>query len=82
MLEMRPNCECCNVDLRADATGAFVCSYECTFCAHCVSETLRGRCPNCGGDLMPRPTRSAERLLRHPASTLRVLGEHGCAATP
>jgi hypothetical protein len=80
MLEMRPNCECCDADLPADRPGAFVCSYECTFCAGCVAEVLRGRCPNCGGDLMPRPTRSAERLAKHPASAQRVLKPHGCAS--
>ncbi|MET0687205.1 MAG: DUF1272 domain-containing protein, partial [Solirubrobacteraceae bacterium] len=26
-----------------------VCTYECTFCAECVSERLGGVCPNCGG---------------------------------
>ena len=35
MLEMRPDCERCGVDLSADLPGAFICSFECTFCAHC-----------------------------------------------
>ena len=33
MLQMRPNCECCDTDLPPDAAGAMICSFECTFCA-------------------------------------------------
>ena len=36
MLEMRPDCERCGVDLPADAGGAFICSFECTYCAECA----------------------------------------------
>ena len=56
-LEMRPDCERCGADLPAEAPGAFICSFECTFCADCA-EALDDRCPNCGGELMDRPTRS------------------------
>jgi hypothetical protein len=70
MLEMRPDCERCGADLPAYAPGAFICSYECTFCAECA-EALDERCPNCGGDLTDRPTRSKGRLIAHPASTVR-----------
>ena len=70
MLEMRPDCERCGVDLPADMPGAFICSFECTFCAEC-SEKLDDFCPNCGGELMDRPTRSADRLEKYPASTTR-----------
>jgi nitroimidazol reductase NimA-like FMN-containing flavoprotein (pyridoxamine 5'-phosphate oxidase superfamily) len=76
-LEMRPNCECCDADLPADAVGAVVCSLECTFCAGCA-EHLERACPNCGGALMPRPTRVGEALRRHPASTARVQGGTRC----
>ncbi|WP_409432298.1 DUF1272 domain-containing protein [Litorimonas sp. RW-G-Af-16] len=69
MLQMRPNCELCDCDLPADKAGAMICSFECTFCADCVS----GPCPNCGGDLRPRPTRTGKVLERYPASTKRVL---------
>ena len=31
MLEMRPDCEGCGADLPAEAPGAFICSFECTF---------------------------------------------------
>ncbi|WP_288487538.1 DUF1272 domain-containing protein, partial [uncultured Novosphingobium sp.] len=36
MLEMRPDCERCGTDLPAQAPGAFICSFECTFCAECA----------------------------------------------
>lgn len=78
MLQLRPNCECCNVDLPGDSGAAFICSFECTFCATCTSGTLRGRCPNCGGELVRRPARAPEKLLRHPASTERVFKAEGC----
>jgi hypothetical protein len=57
MLALRPHCECCRVALAPDAPDALICSYECTFCAHCATERLRGRCPNCGGELTRRPRR-------------------------
>ncbi|WP_340265544.1 DUF1272 domain-containing protein [Sphingobium mellinum] len=70
MLEMRPDCERCGIGLPADAPGAFICSFECTFCAPCA-EALDDRCPNCGGELMDRPTRTGDALARNPASTER-----------
>ena len=70
MLEMRPDCEKCGVDLPPDAPGAFICSFECTFCAPC-SEAMDDICPNCGGELMDRPVRRADLLERYPASTER-----------
>jgi hypothetical protein len=70
MLEMRPDCERCGVDLRPQAGGAFICSFECTFCADCT-DALDERCPNCGGELLDRPTRTGEALKRSPASTER-----------
>jgi len=78
MLQLRPNCECCNTDLAGDSDAAYICSYECTFCANCANETLRGRCPNCGGELVKRPRRSAEKLANNPASTERVYKPEGC----
>lgn len=76
MLEMRPGCECCDKDLPADARGAYICSFECTFCAACAEGKLGGRCPNCGGDLLSRPTRATALLERYPASVKRVF--KGC----
>jgi len=78
MLELRPNCECCNRDLPAEAADARICSYECTFCSTCADNVLAGVCPNCGGNLTPRPIRPANMLLRHPASTKRVWKSEGC----
>ncbi|MEP3889956.1 MAG: DUF1272 domain-containing protein [Hellea sp.] len=73
MLEMRPNCEICDKDLPADENGAFSCSLECTFCASCNDTKLKNICPNCGGQLTARPTRSGKWLEKYPASTTRVL---------
>jgi len=70
MLDMRPDCERCGADLPADAGGAFICSFECTFCADCT-EALDERCPNCGGELLDRPARPKALLAKHPASTER-----------
>ncbi|WP_291991384.1 DUF1272 domain-containing protein [Candidatus Accumulibacter sp. ACC007] len=80
MLELRPNCECCDGDLPPESLEAMICSFECTFCADCVEQRLAGRCPNCGGELVRRPIRPAGKLLRHPASTQRVVKPLGCAA--
>jgi hypothetical protein len=70
MLDMRPDCERCGTDLPADAGGAFICSFECTFCAECA-DVLDERCPNCGGELLDRPTRVGKALANNPASTER-----------
>lgn len=70
MLEMRPDCERCGVDLPADVPGAFICSFECTFCADCT-DALDDRCPNCGGELVDRPTRAKAKLEKFPASAIR-----------
>ena len=59
MLELRPNCELCDVDLPPDAANARICTYECTFCADCVDTVLHDVCPNCGGGFQPRPIRPA-----------------------
>ncbi len=59
MLELRPNCELCDRDLPPSSTDARICSYECTWCAQCADEVLQGVCPNCGGNLVPRPIRPA-----------------------
>lgn len=80
MLQLRPNCECCDVDLPPDSADARICSFECTFCADCATTKLAGRCPNCGGELVARPRRPAGKLARHPASTQRVVKPQGCLA--
>ena len=71
MLEMRPSCETCDKDLPADQTGAMICSFECTFCLECTKGPLAGICPNCSGELRPRPARVTALLERFPASTER-----------
>lgn len=75
MLEMRPNCERCDRDLPAYESGALICSFECTWCSDCNETKFKGICPNCGGVLVPRPTRSKDLLERYPASTKRVLSQ-------
>lgn len=80
MLQLRPNCECCDRDLPPDAADAVICSFECTFCRSYAEGVLKGRCPNCGGELVRRPVRPADRLAKYPASTERILKPAGCAA--
>jgi len=55
MLEMRDKCERCATPLGMDSDDAMICSYECTFCTPCVTGPLEGRCPNCVGNLQPKP---------------------------
>ena len=78
MLELRPNCECCDKDLPPEAADALICTFECTFCADCVEHVLGGTCPNCGGNFSARPIRPAAMLKKYPASTKRVLKVEGC----
>ena len=78
MLQLRPNCECCDTDLPPQSTLARICTFACTFCASCAEGRLAGTCPNCGGELLPRPRRPADKLAKYPASTERVLKPQGC----
>jgi hypothetical protein len=78
MLQMRPNCECCNRDLSAAASDAWICSFECTFCYQCVEEKLKHVCPNCGGCFSKRPMRAGKMLEKYPASVERVYKPEGC----
>lgn len=78
MLELRPNCECCGSDLPGDSQDALICSFECTFCKRCNEQQLKGQCPNCGGELVKRPPRTAAKLATYPASTTRIVKEQGC----
>ena len=81
MLKLKPNCECCNKDLPPETEDALICSFECTFCAECAATRLPGgTCPNCGGELVRRPRRPADRLARFPASTDRVVKAHAFCA--
>lgn len=78
MLKLSPNCECCNKDLPPESADARICSFECTFCASCADSVLGGKCPNCGGELVPRPRRPANKLEKYPASKDRVYNPLGC----
>ena len=80
MLALRPNCECCDRDLPPDSRDAMMCSFECTFCKACAEGVLKGRCPNCGGELVRRPVRPADKLAKYPASPERKVKAGGCAA--
>lgn len=57
-LEMRERCERCETAL-GDRGEAYICSYECTFCAPCAG-ALSATCPNCGGELVRRPRRNPD----------------------
>ena len=46
-LEMRTVCERCDAPLAADGD------------ARICTEAMNGVCPNCGGELIPRPRRAA-----------------------
>ncbi|MCS0495389.1 DUF1272 domain-containing protein [Ancylobacter sp. MQZ15Z-1] len=72
MLELRPNCECCDRDLPPGSRDAMICTFECTFCADCAADVLGGICPNCSGELVRRPVRPPAALARHPAATART----------
>lgn len=80
MLALRPNCECCDKDLPNGSPEALICTFECIFCASCAETRFGGRCPNCGGDLVKRPTRPAAMLAKYPASTERVRKPHKACA--
>ncbi|MDJ0916877.1 MAG: DUF1272 domain-containing protein [Woeseiaceae bacterium] len=80
MLELRPNCECCDKDLPPDAPDAVICTFECTFCNACAEDKLDGVCPNCGGNFVARPIRPVDALQRFPASAKRVFKPSGCAS--
>jgi len=53
-LEMRDRCERCETTALPPDAAARICVYECTYCVAC-SEAMHNICPNCGGELVPRP---------------------------
>ena len=75
MLEMRPNCENCDRDLAPESFEARICSFECTFCDRCADHILGGICPNCTGELLPRPARPCWLLEGAPGAELRTNSE-------
>lgn len=68
MLEIRPTCENCNKSLPHDSDEAMICTFECTFCTHCVEGVLQKVCSNCGGDFTKRPIRPKKYLEKYPVS--------------
>ena len=76
MLLLKPNCECCDIDLPPDAPNARMCTFECTFCADCAEQRFGNVCPNCGGNLVVRPIRPEQHLVKNPASTRRFSKDH------
>jgi hypothetical protein len=78
VLELRPNCECCDRDLDPASPDVLICTYECTWCRDCAENVLHGICPNCGGELVRRPVRPARLLAVDPPSAKRVV-RPGCA---
>lgn len=77
MMDLKPSCECCDVDLLPESVDARICTYECTYCATCADE-MGSICKNCGGNLVQRPIRPAARLVDNPASAERVFNPHNC----
>lgn len=73
MLELRPNCECCDKDLPPESEDAVICSFECTFCRDCAENVLNNVCPNCCGNFVPRPIRPKPALIDNPAATKRIV---------
>ena len=57
-LEMRDHCEKCEQALAMNGE-AFICSYECAFCTACA-QAMERVCPNCRGELVPRPKRKVK----------------------
>ncbi|MBC7719214.1 MAG: DUF1272 domain-containing protein [Chitinophagaceae bacterium] len=81
MLELRPGCECCNKDLPPESLEARICTFECTFCQTCASTKLNHICPNCGGELLQRPRRPADKLVNNPPTTKRIYNPEVCKAS-
>ena len=80
---LKPNCECCDCDLPNGDPDARICTFECTFCAACATQRFQGACPNCGRNLVARPTRPAASLVRFPASNARITKPHQpCVVAP
>jgi hypothetical protein len=68
MLELRPNCECCDKDLPPESTEAVSYTFECAFCIECAESVLNHICPTCSGNFVPRAIRpvAALKTTQHP----------------
>ena len=60
-LKMKTNCQICDQSLEQDSE-AYICVYECTFCAPCTEER-HNVCPNCGGELVRRPRNNKSKAI-------------------
>ena len=69
MLEIRPTCEHCGIDLPNTSTEAMICSFECTYCKTCALEIFENVCPSCSGNFTERPIRPSKMIEKYPAST-------------
>lgn len=70
---MKTACELCATPI-AGSDPAWICSYECTYCPTC--QTGLTECPNCAGELAPRPRRTtgtATIAARTPARIVRLI---------
>jgi two-component system LytT family sensor kinase len=74
---MKTSCDGCGLALPADYV-AYVCSFECTFCAIC-SANLHHICSHCGGELVRRPRRAVSVQAKEKA-TADLLGTFRPAA--
>lgn len=68
MLEIRPNCEHCGIDLPNTSTEAMICSFECTYCKTCALEIFENVCPSCSGNFVERPIRPSIMIAKYPPS--------------
>jgi uncharacterized protein len=64
-LEMKTSCDKCGGPLTTPGV-AYICSYECTYCASCA-EQMDCVCPNCKGELARRPRRDDPASFGPPA---------------
>lgn len=79
MLIMKQQCQRCRAPL-GPQSDSYICSLECTFCADCAG-VLNATCPNCSGELVPRPRRDPSRKIAAGlGSRLRVAAQNLTAA--
>ncbi len=69
MLQLKDKCETCAAPLINGTDTAYNCTFECTFCAPCTENIHKHVCPNCGGNLVLRPTRPEKFMQKHPQTS-------------
>ncbi|MEO5866469.1 MAG: DUF1272 domain-containing protein [Sphingomonas sp.] len=65
-LELRPNCEYCDIDLPPASLEARICTFECTFRADCVETKLHNVLPQLRRRLRPAPDPARDRVASGP----------------